>query len=78
MSKGETVTGRIRVSNRSRLPAARFDVELEYYNPEITARGRKILHGYMADRETAGENGISGGVRILRNSARGNQECQGV
>ena len=50
VSKGETVTGRIRVSNRSRLPAARFDVELEYYNPEITARGRKILHGYMADR----------------------------
>ncbi|WP_411336995.1 DUF58 domain-containing protein [Ruminococcus gauvreauii] len=48
--KGETVTGRIRVSNRSRLPAARFDVELEYYNPEITVRGRKILHGYMAGR----------------------------
>ncbi|MCH1981766.1 DUF58 domain-containing protein [Ruminococcus sp. OA3] len=46
--KGESVTGRVWVSNRSRLPAAQFEVELEYYNPEIAVRGTKKLYGYMA------------------------------
>lgn len=49
--KGDTVTGRVWISNRSHLPSARFEAEIVYYNQESSVRGSKILSGFMAERQ---------------------------
>lgn len=50
IKKGESVTGRIWVLNRSWLLAPRFEVRLKYYHREISGYETKTLHGYLTGK----------------------------